>query len=166
MAAPHRPPVPWRTVWATIRAVVLALPGLVLFRELTRIIAWLVVPLFFAVVLNPAVDFLEQRAKIRRGVATALVILVGFAALGGLLYAFIAPLVDQAQEFADDLPGYVEDARNGEGTIGELVERYDLEEWVEENQDSIRDFAAGAGTPALDVVQRLFAGVAAALPID
>jgi predicted PurR-regulated permease PerM len=123
------------------------------------------VALFFAVVLNPAVDFLTNRGRIRRGWSTAIVMLVGFAALGGMLYAFIAPLVDQVEEFADDLPGYVEDARNGEGTIGELVERYELEEWVDENQDRIRDFAGNLGTPALDVVQRVFAGVAAAITI-
>ena len=162
---PTRAPVPWRPIWATIASVVLALAGLLLLRELTRIIAWMVVALFFAVVLNPAVDFLQLRARVRRGVATTLVLLVGIAALGGLLYAFIAPLVDQGQEFADDLPGYVEDARNGEGTIGELVERYDLEEWVDDNQDRLSDFAGNLGTPALDVVRRLFAGVAAALTI-
>jgi predicted PurR-regulated permease PerM len=162
---PARAPVPWRTIWATIASVVLALAGLLLLRELTRIIAWMVVALFFAVVLNPVVDFLVVRAKIRRGVATALVILVGFAAVGGMLYAFIAPLVEQGQEFADDLPGYVEDARNGQGTIGELVERYELEEWVDENQDRIRDFAGNLGTPALEVLQRVFAGVAAGLTI-
>ena len=162
---PDRSPVPWRAIWATIASVVIALAGLLLLRELTRIIAWMVVALFFAVVLNPVVDFLEQRARIRRGVATALVILVGFAALAGMLYAFIAPLVDQGEEFADDLPEYVEDARSGEGTIGELVERYDLEEWVDENQDRIRDFAGNLGTPALGVLRSLFAGVAAALTI-
>jgi predicted PurR-regulated permease PerM len=163
--ATERIPVPWRTIWATIASVVVALAGLVVLRELTRIVAWLVVALFFAVVLSPAVDFLQHRARVRRGVATTLVLLVGIAALGGMLYAFIAPLVDQGQEFADDLPGYVEDARNGEGTIGELVERYELEEWVDENQDRLSDFAGNLGTPALDVVRRLFAGVAAGLTI-
>ena len=161
----ERSPVPWRTIWATIGSVVLALAGMLLLRELTRILAWIVVAVFFAVVLSPVVDFLQHRARVRRGVATTLVILVGFAAVGGMLYAFIAPLVEQGQEFADDLPGYVEDARNGEGTIGELVERYELEEWVDENQDRIRDFAGNLGTPALDVLQRLFAGVAAFLTI-
>jgi predicted PurR-regulated permease PerM len=162
---PVRPPVPWRTIWATIASVLLALGGLVLVQELTRILAWMVVAVFFAVVLSPAVDFLEHRARIRRGIGTALVLLIGLGAIGGMLYAFIAPLVDQGQNFADDLPGYVEDARTGEGAIGELVERYELEQWVEDNQDKLSDFAANLGTPALDVVQRLFAGVAAGLTI-
>lgn len=165
MAAVERGPVPWRTIWATIAAVVLTLVGLLLLREVARILAWMVVALFFAVVLNPAVDYLQRRARMRRGLATTVVLLVGVAALAGLLYAFIAPLVDQGQAFADDLPGFVEDARNGEGTIGELVTRYDLEDWVEENQDRIRDFAANLGTPAFGVLRTVFAGLVASITI-
>ena len=157
--------VPWRTIWATIAAVVITLVALLLVRELARIIAWMVVALFFAVVLNPAVDFLEQRARIRRGLSTGIVLFVGVAALAGMLYAFIAPLVEQGREFADDLPGLVEDARNGEGTIGELVQKYDLEEWVDKNQDRIQEFAANLGTPALGFLRSVFAGIAAALTI-
>ena len=127
----------------------------------------MVVALFFAVVLNPAVDFLEQpgpdAARPRR---PAIVILVAFAALAApALRLHRARSSTRASEFADDLPGFVEDARNGEGTIGELVERYELEEWVEENQDRLRDFAANLGTPALGVLRSVFTGVAAALTI-
>jgi predicted PurR-regulated permease PerM len=157
--------VPWRTIWATIAAVVLTLVGLLLVRELGRILAWMTVALFFAVVLNPAVDFVEHRARIRRGLATGIVLFLGVVAVGALLYAFIAPLVDQGTQFADDLPGFVEDARNGEGAIGELVQRYELEEWVDENQDTIRDFAANLGTPAFGVLRTVFAGLVAAITI-
>jgi len=48
---PARAPVPWRTIWATIASVVVALACLLLLRELTRIIAWLVVALFFGALL-------------------------------------------------------------------------------------------------------------------
>jgi predicted PurR-regulated permease PerM len=162
---PTRAPVPWRTIWATIASVVATLAGIVLLQELGRILAWIVVALFFAVVLNPAVDVLTTRVRLRRGVATTIVIVVAFGALTAMLYAFIAPLVDQAQGFADDLPGYVEDAQNGEGTIGELVEEYELENWIDDNQDTLQDFVANLGTPALGVLRTFFTGLAAALTI-
>ena len=164
-AATPRSAVPWRTIWATIFSVVLALFGLAVLQELTRILAWLVVAIFFAVVLGPAVDFLQYKAKMRRGLATAVVFLVAFGAVAGLLYAFIAPLVDQASQFADDLPGIVEDAQNGEGTIGDLVQRYDLEKYVNDNQDQLQDFVSNLGTPALGVLRTVFNGLAAALTI-
>jgi predicted PurR-regulated permease PerM len=161
----ERAQVPWRTIWATIAAVVLTLVAVYLVHEVARVIAWIVVALFFAVVLNPAVDFLQHKARMRRGIATTVVLLIAVGALAALLYAFIAPLVDQGQQFAEDLPGIVEDARNGEGTIGELVTKYDLEEWVEDNQDRIRDFAANLGTPAFGVLRTVFAGLVAAITI-
>lgn len=160
-----RAPVPWRTIWATIASVVVALAGLLLVQALGKVLAWMVVALFFAVVLNPAVEVLVHRAKLRRGLATTIVFVIGFGALGGMLYSFIAPLVEQGQNFADDLPGYVEDAQNGQGTIGELVEKYDLQDYVDENQAELQDFAANLGTPALGVLRSFFSGLAAALTI-
>jgi predicted PurR-regulated permease PerM len=162
---PPRPPVPWRTIWAAVAAVVLTAAGLSVLLALSRILAWMVVAVFLATVLTPPVDFLHHKAKIRRGLATGLVYLVGVGALAGLLYAFIAPLVDQAQNFADDLPGYVEDAREGRGTIGELVERYDLQKYVDENQDELQDFVSSLGTPAVSVLRTVFATVAAGVTI-
>jgi predicted PurR-regulated permease PerM len=164
-AEPLRAPVPWRTIWATIASVVAALAGLLLVQALGKVLAWMVVALFFAVVLNPAVDVLVERAKLRRGAATTIVFIIGFGALAGMLYAFIAPLVEQGQNFADDLPGYVEDAQNGEGAIGDFVERYELQDYVDDNQDQLQDFAANLGTPALGVLRSFFSGLAAALTI-
>jgi predicted PurR-regulated permease PerM len=134
-------------------------------QALGKVLAWMVVALFFAVVLNPAVDALVTRAHLRRGIATAIVFVIGFGALTGMLYAFIAPLVEQGQNFADDLPGYVEDAQNGQGTIGDFVERYDLQDYVDDNQAELQDFAANLGTPALGVLRSFFSGLAAALTI-
>jgi predicted PurR-regulated permease PerM len=59
----------------------------------------------------------------------------------------------------------VEDARNGEGAVGDLVERFELEEWVDENQDKIRDTISNFGAPAIDVVRRVFATIFAAITI-
>ena len=42
---------------------------------------------------------------------------------------------------------------------------YDLEDWVDDNQDTLQDFAANLGTPALGVLRTFFTGLAAALTI-
>ena len=129
--APRERGVPWRTIWGTIAAVLITLLGLLLLRELSRVVAWVVVAVFFTVVLTPAVDFLQHRGRLRRGLAATIVFLLGFALLGGMLYSFIRPVVDQATEFVEDLPEYIEDAQEGRGAIGRLIERYDLQETVE-----------------------------------
>jgi predicted PurR-regulated permease PerM len=82
-----------------------------------------------------------------------------------MLYSFIRPLVDQAQTFADNLPSIVEDAKNGKGTIGELVKRYKLDEYVEEHQDELQSQVRNLGSPALSVVVGVFTTLFAAITI-
>lgn len=131
-------PVPWRTILATVAVAAGAYASFLLVRELTRVLTWLVVAGFFTLVLAPAVDLAQRHLRLRRGLATALVFFVGLGLLGGMLYTFIRPVVDQVDEFVDDLPRLVEDARQGRGAIGELVARYDLDRLVEENQDRLQ----------------------------
>jgi predicted PurR-regulated permease PerM len=157
--APDRPnprPVPWRTIFASVGTVIVALLGLLLLRELSRIIAWLVVAGFLAVVLAPAVDWCEHRLHLRRGLATSLVFFGGLILLVGMLTAFIVPVAHQVTKFSDQLPHYVEDARKGKGAVGDLVKRYDLDKKVKENQDKIREAVTGAGAPALKAVRSVF----------
>ena len=157
--------MPWRTIFATVLVVGGAVVLALLARELSRVIAWLIVAGFLAVVLSPAVDQVQRRLRVPRGAATAMVFVTGTALVALLLWAFIAPLVDQVDKFVEDLPEYVEDAQEGRGTIGELVDRYDLTEWVEENQDRLQETLSNAGAPALDVARRVLGGVVAMLTI-
>ena len=158
-------PVPWRTIVATITSVVVVLLGYLLLRQLGRVIAWLVVAMFFAVVLAPAVDIVQRRLHARRAPATAMVFLLGLGLVFGLLYAFIRPIIDQVDTFVASLPELVDDAREGRGAIGRFIERYELAEYVEDNEARVQEALSGAGTPALGVVRSLFNGIFALLTI-
>jgi predicted PurR-regulated permease PerM len=159
-AAPERP-VPWRTIWACIGSVAVTYLGYKLAIELKRILILLIVALFFAVVLAPAVDFLQTKARLRRGLAVLVVMLIGLALLVGMLYSFIRPLAHEATRFANDLPDYVADARKGNGPVGDLVRRYKVEEYVTKNQDRLRESLTSLGAPALDLVKSVFNGAVA-----
>lgn len=163
--APNERPVPWRTIWAVIGSVAVTYLAFEVLVEVKRVLILLVVAVFFAVVLAPAVDFLQHRAKLRRGLATAMVVLIGLGLLGGMLYSFIRPLADQTTKLADELPTYVEDAREGRGPVGDIVRRYDLEDYVERNQDRLREGLSSLGAPALDLARSVFNGVVAGLTV-
>ena len=163
--ATSRPPIPWRTIFATIGVVTALLAVYALLQETARILAWLVVAGFFALVLAPAVDFVQQRIRVRRGIATTIVFFTGLLLLTAMLWAFIAPIVNQVNDFVDDLPTSVRDAREDEGLIGDLIRRYDLDERLEENQDRIQEALSGAGAPALKAVRTLFNTILATLTI-
>ena len=154
-ADPDRP-VPWRTILASVFVVGVAYLAYQLLRELARIIAWIVVAGFFAVVLTPAVDLLQRRFRLRRGVATAVVFIVGLLLIAGMLYAFIRPIVGQVSDFVDSLPKYVDDAQHGRGWVGRLVERYNLDKWVEDNRDRLQESLSGAGQPAVKALRSVF----------
>ncbi|MEJ7585795.1 MAG: AI-2E family transporter [Acidimicrobiales bacterium] len=159
----------WKRI-ASITAVVLgvvALFGLayLLLGAVTRILAYLTVALFFTAVLTPAVDFVQRRGRMRRGLATAIVFVIGFGLLGALTYSFVRPAVDQGSKFADDLPDLLDDARAGRGTVGDLVERFNLENYIDDNTDEFQERLRNFGTPALDVARSIFNGLFAAITI-
>jgi predicted PurR-regulated permease PerM len=160
-----QPPVPWRTILASVGTVLVALLVVLLLKELSRILAWLVVAGFFAVVLAPAVDFCQHRLRMRRGLATSVVFFGVLIVFLAMLTAFIVPVAHQVTKFSNQLPHYIEDARDGKGTVGDLIKKYDLDKKVEENQDKIREAITGAGAPALKAVRGVFSTLLAFITI-
>jgi predicted PurR-regulated permease PerM len=163
-AAPPRP-VPWRTIWAAIGSVVLTLAAISVVQAVSRILIWIVIAGFFAIVLSPPVDFLEHKVRMRRSIATVLVFLAGLGVVGGLMYAFITPIVDQSQEFVDNFPRYVEEAKAGEGPLGGLVQRFDLDRRIEERRDDFEKAVNDLGRNSLDIIRGVGNVVAATLTI-
>ena len=49
-----------------------------------------------AIVLTPPVDFLQHKLRLRRGIATLLVVIIGLGLLSAMIYAFVKPLAEQA----------------------------------------------------------------------
>ena len=72
---------------------------------------------------------------------------------------------DQAQKFADDLPRLVDDARAGKGTVGHLVKRYKIDDWVKRNQSTIQDAAKNLRNPAINFIVNLFNTAVAVITI-
>jgi predicted PurR-regulated permease PerM len=94
-----------------------------------QVLTWVIVAIFLTLALNPAVDAFERRG-LRRGLATALTSLLALGVMVAAGSLFIPTLVDEATGFADELPDYVNDVSEGRGPLGELVERYEIDERV------------------------------------
>lgn len=148
-----------------VAIALISLGGVVAVGRLWKVVTYLMVALFFAVILTPPVDLLQRRLKMRRGLATLLVMLIGLAALSGLIYAFVKPLVDQGAKFSENVPTMVEDAQKGKGTVGHLVKKYELQDWVDKNRDAIDKQARSAGDRGLGVVRSVFSGIVAGVTV-
>ena len=94
----------WRTfVWAVL-AVLAALALLAIARNTSRMLTTIGIGVVIALALDPIVDAITRRWRLRRGFAVAIVALA-ILGLGGLLVVVLGPrAVSEARQFSDQLP--------------------------------------------------------------
>ncbi len=158
-------PVPWRTILAVVGAAVGAYVAFQAVVALEKIITWVVVAGFFAVVLTPPVDFLNHKLRFPRSLAVLVVFLLGAGMIAALLYLLIQPIVSQVTKFVNDFPQLVKDAQAGKGTIGHQVKKYDLVKKAQDYAPKLRQALTTNGSKALSVVRTVGNGIVAVLTI-
>ena len=147
--------VPVRTIAVAIGMVLATALVLYLVLHLSRVLIWIVIAAFLSVLLSPVVTMLEHRLRLHRALATLVVFLVGLIVVAGIVTMFARPVVREVSQFADDVPRYVEEARSGRGPVGELVQRFNLDRYLEQNQDRLRESLSGLGEPALKIAHTI-----------
>lgn len=147
-----RTPVPVRSIAATIAMVLGTVLLLLLVRKVERILVWAAIAAFFAIALAPLVGLIETRLHLKRSLATLLVYLVGLLLLAGLITLFVTPLARQYDDLSRAIPQYIDDAQAGRGPFGDLIKRYNIDDYLNENEDKISSSVAGFGLPALHYV--------------
>jgi predicted PurR-regulated permease PerM len=130
------------------------------------VIIWVLIALFLALALNPAVEWLQAHGVSRRGAAVGITYvgaLVGIVAIGAL---FVPTLVREVNDFAQAVPDYVDDLTKGRGRLGFLERDYHI---VERIRDAIEEQGAsgvlGLSGTALSVTRSVVTAVVAVLTI-
>jgi predicted PurR-regulated permease PerM len=163
---PVRASVPVRTILATIGLILATVVAVLFVMRVEQVLVWMLIALFFTVAIYPVVNFVQRRMTwCRRSLATLVVFLVVILVLGGLLTAFAVPLATQGTDLAGQLPTIIGDARAGRGPVGDLLERTNALQFVQNNEARIREFATGLGTPALNLLRGIGTGIVAAVTI-
>jgi len=112
-------------VVARIVLIAAAVIGALYFAYLIRqVIGLVIVAVFFAVAIAPAVNWLDHR-KVPRSLAILLVYLAGAASIFGIGLLIVPPLVNGVEDLSNDLPGYVDDLRHNE-TFRDYDNRYHI----------------------------------------
>lgn len=128
-----------RTVLIVL-GILLATVGLLAFVYLAwHVITWILIAIFLALALNPAVEVFEQRG-LRRGYAAAIVFFLAVAIVTGLGFLLIPPLVEQIVEFVEAVPDLIDDLVAGRGPLGFLQDEYQI---VERARDAIETQGVG-----------------------
>ena len=117
------------TVLGTIIAVAVVLEVIWISRH---VVVWILISLFLALAMNPAVDFFQRRGIPSRGLAsgvTFVLVLVGLAAIGAV---FVPTVIHQVSDLVGKVPDYVHDISKGKGRFGFLETKYHLPERIKD----------------------------------
>ena len=140
-----------------VLGIVLATFAIIAFVYLAwHIVTWILVAVFLALALNPAVEFFQRRG-LKRGSSAAIVFVLAVAAIVGLGFLVLPPLVRQVTDFIQAVPNLVDDLVAGRGQLGFLQRDYHIVDRIREAIDK-----QGAGgvlgitAPAIAVAQSVF----------
>ena len=150
--------VPWRTIIASVGVVVVTYGLLMLLLAATRILTWVLIAGFMAIVLAPLVSRLDRRLGARRNIATATVVIGTLVVSFGAIALFVMPVRTQLVDIITDLPGTVHQAADGRGPVGNLVQRLHVENYIKNNEDKLASAADRLSGSSFEVVK----GVASA----
>jgi predicted PurR-regulated permease PerM len=122
-----------RAVATTVLTAVLVVLALYLIYLLRKPIGWLLIATFLAIALSGPVNVLSRRMK--RGFAITLVYLGLMLVPVGIAAIVVPPIVNGANDLAQDAPEYADDVTefvNDNETLRDINEDYDVTEKIEE----------------------------------
>ena len=150
----------------TVIGVVLAAAIVLQVLWVTRsVLIWVLIALFLAMALNPAVEFLVRRGT-RRGLAVAIVFVGAILVIVGIAATFVPVLIREVNDLADAVPGYINDLTSGRGRLGFLEREYQI---VERAREAIKKSGVGGvlglSNTALTVTKSVLSAVIAVVTI-
>ena len=112
---------------AAVIALLLAVWALLHVLSVARhVVTWFLIALFLAMAINPLVELLQRRFRVRRAPAVAIAYVLILLVIVGIGFAFVPTLVHQVNEFAKAVPGYIDDLIKGRGRLGFLQTKYHI----------------------------------------
>lgn len=123
-----------RQIAKAVLVIVGVLAGLYVVWQIREILGMLFISLFVAVALGPAVD-IYGRVMPRWLAILGVYLSIGLAVVGvGLL--IVPPVVDEVNQFVDDVPGYVNDLKEND-RIREYNEEYQIVDKLEAEAENL-----------------------------
>jgi predicted PurR-regulated permease PerM len=148
-----------RTILIVLGITLLVLFLLTFLYLAWHVISWIMIAVFLALALNPAVEFFERKG-LRRGLAAGTVFLLALAAIGLLGFLVIPPLVSQVRDFIEAVPDFIDELTAGRGPLGFLQEDYEI---VDRVRAAIEEQGAGGVLGVAAPAQAIAASVVTAV---
>lgn len=131
-----------------------------------QVLVWILIAAFFAVALDPAVNWVERRATwCRRWLATLLIFVLVVVALAALVTVFVIPLARESGQLIDQYPQLVADVKAGRGPVGQLAQRLHVLDYAQSHSGQLRGYVSNLGGPTLAFVRSAATGLAGIITI-
>jgi predicted PurR-regulated permease PerM len=155
-----------RAILVVLGIIVAAIVLIEVVQAARGVLIWIGVAVFLALALNPAVEWLLARGVPRRGLAVTIVFVTAILAVAALAATIIPSLVSEVNDFANAVPGYVEDLTAGRGRLGFLEREYQITDRVREAiEDGGASRILGLSGTAVAITKGVVTAVVATLTI-
>lgn len=155
-----------------LKVVALALVAFVLFnavKQASHALLLVFTAFFLALALNAPVHWvsahLPGKRRGSRALATSLSFLIVVAVLSLFIWSMVPPLVRQTESFISAAPRLVHDLHNSNSTVGQLVQRYHLENEVDKVSSQLGDRLKNVSGTAFATVGKIGTSVFSMLAI-
>lgn len=141
------------------RVLYIVLAGLLLFSLLDKILQPLiliVISFFLAIGLNPAVSWIAKKLPSgSRSMATgfAYFVVVGFLTL--FFAVVFPPIIRQTVDFLKEVPETIQEVRNENQAVKDFIQRYEIEDQVDNFTNDLRSRVGDLGKPALSAAGKV-----------
>jgi predicted PurR-regulated permease PerM len=143
-----------RTIARIVLVTAAIIAGLVLLYRLRNVIGLVLIAIFFALAIAPAVNWLN-RHRVPRPLAILIVYLSIAASIFGIGLLVVPPLVNGVNDLSDDLPGYVDDLRHNE-TFRKYDNKYHITDKLTEQAEDLPSKLGDAAGTLRDVTVNVF----------
>lgn len=133
---------------------------------LQRQITWVIIAVFFSLALNPVVEFVTKfMPKKSRTAASALVVFGSFAIGIAVIAAFIPGVVKQSSDLINNFPQTVQSVSEGDNSVARAIRKYEVVEYVNQNQDRIVGSLSNFSQPVLNGFKSALSSLVALLTV-
>jgi predicted PurR-regulated permease PerM len=157
---------PARAIVRIVMIIVAVVLCLYLIYLLRKPISWLFIAMFIAVALSKPVNFLDRHMK--RGFAIGLVYLALLGVIVALGALFVPPVVNEANNLANDAPSYVQDVQDyvqKNERLRNINEDYQITDKLSEEANKLPSKLGGAAGVLRDIGFGIVNGIFATVTI-
>lgn len=155
-----------RTIVRSILWIVATILAWHFIGRTTHVLTLILISLFLAMALNPAVGWMSRRLRIRSRVqasAAAYVVIIGVIAL--LLSLIIPPLVNQTRDFIKTVPNTVNSFQNQDNKLSRAAKHYNLDTKLSQAASDFTSNYGNFGSTILDTGKRVFGAIVSVIVV-